>query len=177
MGLSISSVAMFLKNSLYKLHFSKENVNSWKQRLRWLDWIFWGWYLPSLSIDYVGMSKDMEKRLPQLYYIKMRISYDLDFIAIGVAMATTWKQCQWIMRTLACKHKIWEENWLYLRPYLKAFPVFNVLKTCREYFLTIDLGIIEFIKNFIEQFLEKCEIFRHGPNYLQKLYQKQLNAS
>ena len=56
--------------------------------LRRLYWIFWGWYLPSLSINYVGMSKDMEKRLPQLYYIKMKISYDLDFIAIGVAMAT-----------------------------------------------------------------------------------------
>ena len=42
------------------------------------------------------------------------------------------------MRTLACKHKIWGGNWPYLRPHLKAFPVFNVLKTCREYFLTID---------------------------------------
>ena len=31
--------------------------------------------------------------------------------------------------------------------------------------------------NFIERFLEKCEIFRHGPDFLQKLYQKQLNAS
>ena len=56
--------------------------------LRWLDWIFWGGYLPSLSINYVAMSKDMGKRLPQLYYIKMKISYDLGFIAIGVAMAT-----------------------------------------------------------------------------------------
>ena len=35
--------------------------------LRWLDWIFQGWYLPTLSINYVGMSNDMEKRLPQLY--------------------------------------------------------------------------------------------------------------
>ena len=34
------------------------------------------------------MSKDREKRLPQLYYIKMKISYDLGFIAIGVTMAT-----------------------------------------------------------------------------------------
>ena len=34
------------------------------------------------------MGKDMEKGLPQLYYIKMKISYDLGFIAIGVAMAT-----------------------------------------------------------------------------------------
>ena len=68
---------------------------SWKsthsdeiRNLRWLDWIFLGGYLPSLSINYVAMSKDMEKKLPQLYYIKMEISYDLGFIAIGVAMAT-----------------------------------------------------------------------------------------
>ena len=57
-------------------------------KLRWLDWIFWGAYLPSLSINYVAMSKDMEKRLSQLYYIKMKIFFDLGFIAIGVAMAT-----------------------------------------------------------------------------------------
>ena len=56
--------------------------------LRWLDWIFLGGYLPSLSINYVAMNKDMGKRLPQLYYIKMKISYDLGFIAIGVAIAT-----------------------------------------------------------------------------------------
>ena len=45
-------------------------------------------YLPSLSLNYVGMSKDMEKRLPQLYYIKMKNSYNLGFIAIRVAKAT-----------------------------------------------------------------------------------------
>ena len=56
--------------------------------LRWLDWIFWGGYLPSLNIDYVAIIKDIAKRLTQLYYIKMKISYDLGFIAIGVAMAT-----------------------------------------------------------------------------------------
>ena len=56
--------------------------------LRWLDWIFLRGYLPGLSINYVAMGKDMEKRFPQLYYIKMKISYDLGFIAIGVAMAT-----------------------------------------------------------------------------------------
>ena len=61
------------------------------------------------------------------------------------------------MKTLTCKHKIWGENWLCLSPYLKAFHVFNVLETCREYFLTIDLTIVEFIKKFIERFLEKCE--------------------
>ena len=35
-------------------------------------------YLPSLSINYVGTS--MGKRLPQLYYRKMKISCDLGFI-------------------------------------------------------------------------------------------------
>ena len=58
-------------------------------KVAWLDFFFWGGgYLPSLSINYVAMSKDVGKRLPQLYYIKMKISYDLGFIAIGVAMAT-----------------------------------------------------------------------------------------
>ena len=53
-----------------------------------LTGFFLGEYLPTLSVNYVVMSKDMEKRLPQLYYIKTKISYDLGFIAIGVAMAT-----------------------------------------------------------------------------------------
>ena len=57
-------------------------------RLRWLDWIFLRGYLQSLSINYVATSKDIGKRLPQLYYVKMKISFDLGFIAIGVAMAT-----------------------------------------------------------------------------------------
>ena len=50
------------------------------------------------------------------------------------------------MWTLTCKHKIWGGNWSYLRPYLKAFSVFNVLETYRVYLLTIDLGIVKFIK-------------------------------
>ena len=70
----------------------------------------------------------------------------------------TWKQCQWIMTTLTCKHKTWGKNWLYLRPYLKAFLVFNVLETCREYFLTIDLGIVEFIKNLSSGSLKNAKI-------------------
>ena len=49
---------------------------------------FLGGYLPSLSINYVAMSKGVEKRLPPLCYVKMKISYDLGFIAIGVSMAT-----------------------------------------------------------------------------------------
>ena len=50
------------------------------------------------------------------------------------------------MRTLTCKHKILGENWSYLRPYLRAFPVFNLLETFRVYLLAIDLGIVKFMK-------------------------------
>ena len=39
-------------------------------------------------LDFFGVDKGMEKKLPQLYHIKTKISYDLGFIAIGVAMAT-----------------------------------------------------------------------------------------
>ena len=63
----------------------------YRATLRWLDWIFWGWYLPTLSIKCVGMSKDMEKRLPQLYYIKMKIGYDQGCNDIGVVIATKWR--------------------------------------------------------------------------------------
>ena len=34
----------------------------------------------------------------------------------------------------------------------KAFPVFNVLETCRVYLLTIDVGIFKFIKKSIARF-------------------------
>ena len=73
------------------------------------------------------------------------------------------------MSTLTCKHKIWRKNWLNLRPYLKAFPVFNVLETCRVYLLTIDLEIVKFIKKFIERLFEISEICSHGANYVQNL--------
>ena len=49
---------------------------------------FLGEIPPSLSINYVSVNKDIGKKLPQLYYIKKKISYDLGFIKIGVAMAT-----------------------------------------------------------------------------------------
>ena len=34
--------------------------------LRWLDRVFLGQYLPSLSIKYVVINKDLEKLLPHL---------------------------------------------------------------------------------------------------------------
>ena len=39
----------------------------------------------------------------------------------------------------------------------------------------IDLKIVKFIKKIIERFFEKCKTCKHGPNYVQNLYQKQLN--
>ena len=62
------------------------------------------------------------------------------------------------MRTLNCKHKIWGEYWLYSRPYLKAFSVFNVIETCRVYLLATDLVIVKFMKKIIEPFLENAKI-------------------
>ena len=79
------SEIQYISDSFVAQPFS-EHFNGFNFKVARLD--FLGWYLPSLSVNYVGMSKDMEKRLPQLYYIKMKISYDLGFIAIGVAMAT-----------------------------------------------------------------------------------------
>ena len=62
-GFVSSHLKLFKDRLLLKIRFNA---------LRWLDWIFWGGYLPSLSINYVAMSKDMEKRFPQLYYIKTK---------------------------------------------------------------------------------------------------------
>ena len=74
-----------------------------------------------------------------------------------------------MMRALTCKHNIWGRNLLYFRPYLKAFPDFNVIETCRVYLLAIDLGVVKFIKKFIEHFFEKCDICSNGLNDVQKL--------
>ena len=48
-------------------------------------------------------------------------------------------------------------DWLYLRPYLKAFPVSNVLETYRVYLLAIILGIVKCIKKFVEGFLKNAK--------------------
>ena len=56
--------------------------------LRWLDIVFQGQYLPSLSVSNVAISKDLEKLTPQLYKIKMKICYDQGCNDIGVVIAT-----------------------------------------------------------------------------------------
>ena len=67
----------------------------------------------------------MGKRLPQLYYKKMKMSYDLSFNTSELP---------------------WQRNDAIITAFLKVFPVFNVLETCRVHLLTIDLGIVKFIK-------------------------------
>ena len=56
--------------------------------LRWLDTVFQGQYLPSLSINYVTKSKVLEKLPPQLFQIKMKICFDQGSNGIGVVIAT-----------------------------------------------------------------------------------------
>ena len=68
--------------------YNEQRKQLWLKISRVARLDFWGGYLPRWSINYVAMSKDMEKRLSQLYYITMKIFYDLGFIAIGVAMVT-----------------------------------------------------------------------------------------
>ena len=58
---------------------------------------------------------------------------------------------KWVRSLVNSKSK--GKKWLYLRPYLKTFPVFNVLQTCRVHLLTIGLGIVKFIKKLSSGFL------------------------
>ena len=75
-------------NVFFFLHFSNETRTKNSHRLKVARLDFLGGIPPSLNIDYVAIIKDIAKRLPQLYYIKTKISYDLGFIAIRVAMVT-----------------------------------------------------------------------------------------
>ena len=103
----------------------------------------YGWHKPIISIFRIFLRKVIES------------SFWCKFISFASCARAyeTWKQWRWIKRTLTYKHKIWGKHWLYLRSHLKAFPVFSVLETCREYLLTIDLEIVEFIKkNYLAVF-------------------------
>ena len=51
---------------LFAGYFFGGLFNFWRG-LWWLDTVFYGQYLPGLSINYVGINKDLEKLPPQLY--------------------------------------------------------------------------------------------------------------
>ena len=80
------------------------------------------------------------------------------------------------MRTLTCKHKIWEKKVVHWSPDFIALRVFNDLETRRPYKLMTNLEIDKFQEKFIEWFPNNYHICRCGPNYLQKWQQEHLNA-
>ena len=55
---NVLSTAPFRENGRDKLAFPT---------LRWLDTVFQGQYLPTLSVNYVAINKYLEKLTPQLY--------------------------------------------------------------------------------------------------------------
>ena len=104
------------------------------------------WHKPIISIFRIFLPKVIESSFwCNFFFAKCARAYD------------SWKQCQWIIRTITCKHKILGENWSYLRTYFKAFPVFNVLETGRVYLLTIEFEIVKFIKNLSSGFLKNAK--------------------
>ena len=50
-----------------KQNYSNSKKSHFSEGLRWLDTVFQGQYLPSLSINYVAINKVLEKLPPQLY--------------------------------------------------------------------------------------------------------------
>ena len=68
----------------------------------------------------------------------------------------SWKQCQRIIRTLKETQNLGGKLVIF-ETLFKSLPCFNVLETCRVYLLTIDLRIFQFIKKFIELFLENAK--------------------
>ena len=51
-------------------------------KLRWRDWIFLGGYLPCLSINYVAMSKDMEKKITTTV-LKLNVHMKLETMPVN----------------------------------------------------------------------------------------------
>jgi len=108
--------SVIFKCSPFQPSLFKMKVKTLKRGLRWLDGVFQGQYLPSLSINYVSNKKDgkitttedflkvlyyyyffgwltrgrlVASRQPQLYQVKMKIScYDQGCNDIGVVTAT-----------------------------------------------------------------------------------------
>ena len=62
----IESQAKFGACNGFNLAYANSE-NHAKNNVRWLDTVFQGQYLPSLSINYVAINNDLEKLPPQLY--------------------------------------------------------------------------------------------------------------
>ena len=57
-----SAMGVFQMQTPWRSHTATES-----KQLRWLDTVFEGQYLPSLSVNYVAINKDLENLTPQLY--------------------------------------------------------------------------------------------------------------
>ena len=65
--IQIFFVLIGIPTTLFLFANNELTVQKWLLGLRWLDIVFQGQYLPSLSVNYVAISKDLEKLTPQLY--------------------------------------------------------------------------------------------------------------
>ena len=65
--IQIFFVLIRIPTTLFLFANNELKVRKWLLGLRWFDIVFQGQYLPSLSVNYVAISKDLEKLTPQLY--------------------------------------------------------------------------------------------------------------
>ena len=79
---------LFFNPGVVNRTFGNQTQSNSNRSIRWLDTVFRGHYLPSLSINCVSMNKDLEKLPPLLYQIKMKICCDQVWKDIGVVVAT-----------------------------------------------------------------------------------------
>ena len=66
----------------------EDHLGQVKLRLRWLDTVFQGQYLPSLNINYVAINKDLEKNATTVVLDTDEICCDQGCNDIGVAITT-----------------------------------------------------------------------------------------
>ena len=93
----IESQAKFGACNGFNLAYANSE-NYAKNNLRWLDTVFQGQYLPSLSINYVVINNDLDKLPPQLY----EICCDQGCNDIGVVVAPKWRRYLLYLRQFLC---------------------------------------------------------------------------
>ena len=81
----------------------------------------------------------------------------------------SWKQCQWIIWMLVCKHKIWGNKLVIFEALFKSLPSFQSSWNLQGIFIDNWSRDFPIYENIYRAVFEKCKICRHGPNYLQKL--------
>ena len=91
--------------------------------LRCLEGVFRGQYLPSLSINYVAIDKDLENWQPQLYKLKKKIRCDWCYSDIGVVRAKKWRHYLfYLQRYFSALGGFFEKNRAVWAKSTKALP-------------------------------------------------------